>query len=88
MLVTPVKNIELQCHVAECELHDLFGPKDVYKFMTFSPKDYYLIPGNGAKNLFGPKDVYKFMTLSPKDYYLIPGSGAKKLVHCVPYLLY
>ena len=57
----------------------LFRPKVVYKFMTLSPKDYYLIPGNDAKNLFEPKDVYKFMTLSPNDYYLIPGNGAKNL---------
>ena len=34
-------------------LHNV-GPKDVYKFMTLSPKDYYLIPGNGAIKLVGP----------------------------------
>ena len=29
----------------------LTGPYDVHKFMTLSPKDYYLIPGNGANKL-------------------------------------
>ena len=25
-------------------------PNDIYKFITLLPKDYCLIPGNGAKN--------------------------------------
>ena len=29
----------------------LLRPYNVYKFMTLSPKDYYLIPGNGAIKL-------------------------------------
>ena len=56
------------------------GPKDMYKFMTLLPRDYCLIPGNGAIKLVGPKDMYKFMTLLPRDYCLIPGNGAIKLV--------
>ena len=28
------------------------GSNDIYKFMALSPKDYYLIPSNNAKNLF------------------------------------
>ena len=36
------------------------GPKNIYKFMTLLPKDYCLIPGNGAINLFGldQDDIY------------------------------
>ena len=58
----------------------LLRPNDIYKFLTLLPKDYYLIPDNGAKNLMRPNDIYKFMTLIPKDYYLIPGNGAKNLL--------
>ena len=57
----------------------MLGPKDICKFITLLPKDYYLIPGNGAINLLGPKDICKFITLLPKDYYLIPGNGAINL---------
>ena len=32
----------------------LLRPNDIYKFMTLLPKDYYLIPDNGAKSLFRP----------------------------------
>ena len=32
----------------------LLRPNDIYKSMTLLLKDYFLIPGNGAKNLFRP----------------------------------
>ena len=48
-------------------------PNDIYKFMTLLPKDYYLIPGNGAKNLFRPnyimRSVYaNFLVLPHKNF--------------------
>ena len=55
-------------------------PNYRYKFMTLLPKEYYLIPGNGAKNLLRPNYIYKLMTLLPKDYYLIPSNDAKNLL--------
>ena len=62
-----------------CALLD--RPNDIYKFITLLPKDYCLIPGNGAKNsLDRPNDIYKFITLLPKDYCLIPGNNAKNLL--------
>ena len=50
--------------------------------ITQLPKDYYLIPGNGAIKLVGPdQSIYtSFITQLPKDYYLIPGNGAIKRV--------
>ena len=59
-----------------------FRPKHLYKFITLLPKDYCVIPGNGAIKLvvFRPKHLYKFITLLPKDYCVIPGNGAIKLV--------
>ena len=60
--------------------YPLLRPNDIYKFMTVLPKDYFLIPGNGAKNLLRPNDIYKFMTLLPKDYFLIPDNGAKNFL--------
>ena len=32
----------------------LIRSNDIYKFLTLLPKDYYLIPGNNAKNLLRP----------------------------------
>ena len=31
----------------------LMRPNDIYKFKALSPKDYYLLPGEGAIKLVG-----------------------------------
>ena len=31
---------------------------NIYKFKALLPKDYYLIPGNGAKNLLSDQIMY------------------------------
>ena len=51
------------------------GPKYIYKFMTLLPKDYCLIPGNGAIKLVEPDQSICTSLIHnyPKDYYLIPG---------------
>ena len=59
---------------------NLLRPNDIYKSMTLLPKDYYLVPDNGAKNLLRPNDTCKSMTLLPKDYYLVPSNDAKNLL--------
>ena len=49
--------------------------------LALSPKDYCLIPGNGAIKLVGDHMMYtNLLALSPKDYCLIPGNGTIKLV--------
>ena len=52
---------------------DFLGKKDdepyvdhflyIYKFMTLLPKDYYLIPNNGAKNLLTIFHMYEKLEL-------------------------
>ena len=45
-------------------------PKHVCNFMTLSPKDYFLILGNGANKTccLDQNNIYNFITLTPKDY--------------------
>ena len=50
-------------------------------FIAQLPKDYCLIPGNGAIKLVKTKIyIHNFIAQLPKDYCLIPGNGAIKLV--------
>ena len=64
--------------------------------MTLSPKDYYLVLGNDAKNLLRPicdidrlvdkqDHIYIYIYIQiygapTKDYYLIPNNNAKNLL--------
>ena len=41
-----------------CLLRVLIRPKHIHKFTTLLPKDYYLIPGNGAIKLVDPTKTY------------------------------
>ena len=64
-------------------------------FITQLPKDYYLIPGNGAIKLVDqfyewlwiktPLQIYDIL---PKDYYLVSSNNAIKLVCGFSQLLY
>ena len=75
-----------------CVRSILYRPKCSNKVMTLPPKDYYLIPGNGAKNLLRlicdidrPVDkqdhIYiQIYVTSTKNYYLIPDNDAKNFL--------
>ena len=60
---------------------NLLRPKlYIYKLMTSLPQDYYLIPGNGAKNLLRQECAYEVMIQPLKDY-SVPDNGAKNLLN-------
>ena len=62
------------------------GSEYIHKFITQLPKDYYLIPDNGAIKLVG--HIYEWIWIKtpiqiydslPKDYYLVPNNETIKL---------
>ena len=64
----------------------LTGSEYVHKFITQLPKDYCLIPGNGAIKLVDHfyeliwiKTPIHIYDLLPKDYYLVPSNKTIKL---------
>ena len=70
----------------ECVCVCWTGSEYVHKFITLLPKDYYLIPDNGAikhvdhlHEWIWIKTPIQIYDLLPKDYYLVPSNKTIKL---------
>ena len=62
---------------------NLMRPNDIYKFMTLLLKEYYLIPGNDAKNLLTKMCIDQISNNITKGLVPNPRQQCQKLVETI-----